>query len=109
MSFSELMKTGPFFLDGGMGSLLQAEGLQPGEAPEIWNLTHPEKITAIHRAYYEAGSNLVMANTFGVHPLRYPPDECERMIRAAVDCVKKAREESAESPGCVRDDIYYSA
>ena len=105
MSFSELMKTGPFFLDGGMGSLLQAEGLQPGEAPEIWNLTHPEKITAIHRAYYEAGSNLVMANTFGVHPLRYPPDECERMIRAAVDCVKKAREESAESPGCVRDDI----
>ena len=70
MSFSELMKKGPLFLDGGMGSLLQAQGLMPGEAPETWNLTHPEKITAIHRAYYEAGSHLVMANTFGVHPLR---------------------------------------
>ena len=88
MSFSELMKKGPLFLDGGMGSLLQAQGLMPGEAPETWNLTHPEKITAIHRAYYEAGSHLVMANTFGVHPLRYPVEECEKMLRAAVDCVK---------------------
>ena len=98
MSLTELMKKGPFFLDGGMGSLLQAQGLMPGEAPEIWNLTHSEKITAIHRAYYEAGSHLVMANTFGVHPLRYSLDECERMIRAAVDCVKAAREESETTP-----------
>jgi len=96
MSLSELMKRGPLFLDGGMGSLLQAQGLMPGEAPETWNLTHPEKITAIHRAYYEAGSHLVMANTFGVHPMRYPIDECERMIRAAVNCVKAAREETEE-------------
>ena len=98
MSLSELMKRGPLFLDGGMGSLLQAQGLMPGEAPETWNLTYPEKITAIHRAYYEAGSHLVMANTFGVHPLRYPIDECERMIRAAVNCVKEAREESRTTP-----------
>ena len=52
MSFRELLNKGPFFLDGGMGTLLQAEGLQPGEAPETWNLTHPDKITTIHRAYY---------------------------------------------------------
>jgi 5-methyltetrahydrofolate--homocysteine methyltransferase len=96
MSLTELMKKGPLFLDGGMGSLLQAQGLMPGEAPETWNLTHPEKITAIHRAYYEAGSQLVMANTFGVHPLRYSLDECERMIRAAINCVKAAREEKEE-------------
>ena len=88
----ERLRRGPFFLDGGMGSLLQAQGLKPGEAPEIWNLTHPEQITAIHRAYYEAGSHLVMANTFGVHPLRYAPEECGKMIRAAVECVKAARE-----------------
>ena len=94
MSFSELMRKGPLFLDGGMGSLLQAQGLLPGEAPETWNLTHPERITAIHRAYYEAGSHLVMANSFGVHPLRYPVEECEKMIRAAVDCVKAARDQA---------------
>ena len=100
MNLSELMKTGPLFLDGGMGSVLQAQGLKPGEAPEAWNLAQPEKIIAVHRAYYEAGSHLVMANTFGVHPLRYPPEECERMIRAAVDCVKAARNQAGGGEEC---------
>ena len=84
MSLKELLNRGPFFLDGGMGTLLQAEGLQPGEAPESWNLTHPETITAIQKAYYEAGSNMVATNTFGIHPQRYSEDECGKMIRAAV-------------------------
>ena len=38
-------------LDGGMGTMLQSQGLQPGGIPELWNLEHPEKITAIHSAY----------------------------------------------------------
>ena len=94
MSFRELLNKGPFFLDGGMGTLLQAQGLKPGEAPETWNLTHPDQITAIHRAYYEAGTNMVAANTFGVHPQRYSLDECGKMIRAAVACADKARREA---------------
>ena len=94
MSFRELLNKGPFFLDGGMGTLLQAEGLQPGEAPETWNLTHPDKITTIHRAYYEAGTNMVATNTFGVHPQRYDRDTCEKMIRAAVACAEQARKEA---------------
>ena len=94
MSFRELLNKGPFFLDGGMGTLLQAQGLKPGEAPETWNLTHPDQITAIHRAYYEAGTNMVAANTFGVHPQRYSLADCEQMIRAAVACADKARREA---------------
>ena len=94
MSLKELLNRGPFFLDGGMGTLLQAEGLQPGEAPESWNLTHPETITAIQKAYYEAGSNMVATNTFGIHPQRYSEDECGKMIRAAVACAEEARKES---------------
>ena len=43
------------FCDGGMGSLLQAKGLKPGELPGIWNVTHPEVLVEIHRAYLEAG------------------------------------------------------
>ena len=97
MSFMELLRTGPFFLDGGMGTLLQAEGLRPGEAPETWNLTHPEKVAAIHRAYYEAGSHMVAANTFGVHPQRYDLATCEQMIRAAVTCAEQARWDAAAS------------
>ncbi len=91
MSLLELLRTGPFFLDGGMGTLLQAAGLKPGEAPETWSLTHPDVITGIHRAYYEAGSQMVLTNTFGVHPLRYLPEQCEAMIRAAVGCAQAAR------------------
>ena len=94
MSFRELLNKGPFFLDGGMGTLLQAEGLKPGEAPETWNLTHPDKVTAIHRAYYEAGSHMVAVNTFGVHPQRYNLADCEKMIRAAVACADRARQEA---------------
>ena len=94
MSFMELLRKGPFFLDGGFGTLLQKKGLKPGEAPESWNLTHPEEVAAIHRAYFEAGTNMVACNTFGVHPERYSLEACEAMIRAAVDCARKAREEA---------------
>ena len=94
MSFMELLNKGPFFLDGGFGTLLQQAGLKPGEAPESWNLTHPEEVTAIHRAYYEAGSHMVAANTFGVHPQRYSMQECGNMIRAAVACADRARREA---------------
>ena len=70
MTLLESLRTGPFFLDGGMGTLLQAAGLRPGEAPETWSLSHPDVITGIHRNYYETGSQMVLTNTFGVHPLR---------------------------------------
>ncbi len=97
MSFRELLSRGPFFLDGGMGTLLMAEGMRPGETPESWNLTRPEIITAIQKAYYEAGSNMVAANTFGVHPQRYSLQDCGKMIRAAVACADQARRESSGS------------
>ena len=95
MTFRELLAKGPFYLDGGFGTLLQQAGLKPGEAPESWNLTHPDQVAAIHKAYYEAGSNMVATNTFGVHPQRYTVQECEEMIRAAVRCAEKARREAA--------------
>ena len=57
-------------LDGGMGTMLQARGLQLGGVPELWNLEKPEEITAIHRAYVEAGSDVVYANTFGANRLK---------------------------------------
>ena len=44
------------FFDGGMGTLLQEKGLQPGELPEVWNLEHAEEVMEIHREYYKAGS-----------------------------------------------------
>ena len=91
MKLKELLQKGPFFLDGGMGTLLQARGLKPGEAPERWGMTHPDVITDIQRSYYEAGSDMVLSNTFGVHPLRYNLAECEEMVRTAIGCADQAR------------------
>ena len=54
MNITDFMREELLFLDGGMGTLLQAEGLAPGELPERWSITHPDKIRAIHRAYFDA-------------------------------------------------------
>ena len=58
------------FFDGGMGSLLQAEGLQPGELPEDWNIEHAVVVQKIQKAYFEAGSDIVLANTFGANAIK---------------------------------------
>lgn len=52
-------------LDGAMGTMLQKSGLKPGERPDLLNITHPETVEDIHRAYVEAGSDFVVTNTFG--------------------------------------------
>ncbi len=77
-------------LDGGMGTLLQAAGLLPGEAPERWCLTHPETVTAIHREYLLAGCDVITANTFGASPLGFSEDELDAVIGAAVACARRA-------------------
>jgi 5-methyltetrahydrofolate--homocysteine methyltransferase len=52
-------------IDGAMGTALQELGLQVGECPEMWCLTHPEKVKSIHKSYREAGSDIVECNSFG--------------------------------------------
>ena len=80
------------YFDGGMGTLLQAKGLLPGELPETWNLIHPEEIVDIHRQYYEAGSDIVLTNTFGANALKFHDSKygLKEIIDAAVANVRKA-------------------
>jgi 5-methyltetrahydrofolate--homocysteine methyltransferase len=56
--------------DGAMGTMLFEAGLESGESPQIWNITHPERVRAIHRAYLDAGSQLILSNTFGGNRFR---------------------------------------
>jgi 5-methyltetrahydrofolate--homocysteine methyltransferase len=51
--------------DGAWGTMLQAEGLEPGSCPELWNLEHPEKVRAVAASYANAGADIVLTNTFG--------------------------------------------
>ena len=81
-----------WILDGGMGTLLQAEGLKPGDPPERMNMEAPEKVTAIHRAYVEAGARVIYTNTFGANRLKaeragYPAAE---LIAAGIRCARQA-------------------
>lgn len=94
MDIREYIKNSILYLDGGMGTLLQKQGLVPGELPEKWNMTHPEIITAIHKAYYDAGSNVVNTNTFGANILKFDSNELDEIIRTAVSNARKAIAES---------------
>lgn len=94
MTVLDYMKNNFVFLDGGMGTLLQKQGLLPGELPERWNITHADKITDIHRQYFDAGSNIVNTNTFGANCLKFSEEELEEIIESAVKNAKKARETS---------------
>ena len=79
------------FFDGGMGTLLQSQGLQPGELPEVWNLEHPERIREIHKRYFEAGSDIVLTNTFGANAMKFHHESysLKEIISAAVEHVKE--------------------
>ncbi len=66
-----LLATGrPILADGAMGTMLFSAGLQFGDPPEVWNLSHPDVVRRIHRGYLDAGSSIVMTNTFGGNRLR---------------------------------------
>jgi len=94
MDFREFLKNNIVCLDGGMGTLLQSRGLTAGEHPEKWNLSHPEEIIAIHKAYFDAGSNVVCTNTFGANLLKFKKEELEQIIAAAVSNAKEAARRS---------------
>jgi 5-methyltetrahydrofolate--homocysteine methyltransferase len=64
----ELIERRVLLLDGGTGSQYIAMGLEQGRAPEWWNLEHPDRVTAVHRGYVEAGSDIIQTNTFGGNP-----------------------------------------
>jgi 5-methyltetrahydrofolate--homocysteine methyltransferase len=59
-----MLADGPVITDGGWGSQFLQLGLAPGDLAEVWNLTHPERVEAIPRAYVAAGSQIVLTNTF---------------------------------------------
>lgn len=95
MRITDYLKDHFLFLDGGMGTMLQKHGLSAGELPERWNITKSDVITGIHRAYYDAGSNVVSTNTFGANILKFSPEELEAIICAAIENARKAAELSA--------------
>ncbi len=96
MNILEKIRTSITYFDGGMGTLLQARGLQPGELPETWNILHPEIIADIHSSYYAAGSNIITTNTFGANSFKYDGKDgrysVEEVVQAGVRIAVETRE-----------------
>ena len=65
-----LVERAPVITDGALGTQLQARGLAAGEVPDLWNLSRPEDVIAVARAYVEAGSQIILTNTFGANRFR---------------------------------------
>ncbi len=90
-------------LDGGMGTMLMAGGLRPGDAPDRLNLDDPDLVRGVHAAYVAAGSEAVHANTFGGNPVRLAhfelAERCVELNRRAVEIARSA------SPAFVLADI----
>ena len=94
MDFRKYLSENIVYLDGGMGTLLQASGLSAGERPEEWNISHPDVIVDIQRKYFDAGSNVVCSNTFGANVLKFDEEALDKIIKAALDNARAARNAS---------------
>jgi len=90
---SNWLANGPLITDGAWGTELQARGLAPGSNPDGWNLTHPDQVEAVAQAYAEAGSQVILTNTFRANAVAMKDcgaAELDAINRAGVALSRKA-------------------
>jgi 5-methyltetrahydrofolate--homocysteine methyltransferase len=99
----KLLETGqPILLDGAMGTMLMDAGLEQGDPPEEWNVKYPDRIRAVHRAYIEAGSRVVLTNSFGGTSFRLEMHNLQdRVIELNKAAAQNARTEADAAPDIV--------
>jgi len=94
MNILEKVHKDGLIFDGAMGSILISKGIMGEEAPELWNLKHPDIIMEIHRAYYDAGSDVASANTYGASAIKLKKmgvtQSVEEVNRRGVQLARKA-------------------
>ena len=106
MGLKDLLGKQLLFFDGGMGTMLQGMGLQPGEIPEYWNMEHPDKMVEIHYQYFMAGANVISTNTFGANPVKFPQDKytSAQVVAADIALAKEAQAKVEKETG--RDNLF---
>lgn len=95
----ELVAGGTVLTDGAWGTELQQRGLEPGEIPDSWNLLHPDRVEEVARAYVEAGSRIILTNTFRANRLAFgtrpDADRVAEINRAGVEISRRATGDTA--------------
>ena len=95
-----LARPGLVLADGGMGTMLMELGLQFGASPELWNVEHPDRVRLVHRGYLQAGSRVILTNTFGCNRLRLGLHNLQdRVVEFNTAAAKLVREEVREAGG----------
>ncbi len=95
--WNQLLKNKKYIrLDGGMGTMLQKGGMPAGAVPELYNISEPQRLMDVHRAYIEAGADIIYANTFGANRLKMQKtgQSAPELIRAGVRNAKAAAKDS---------------
>lgn len=91
---NELLSEAPVLTDGAWGTEMQARGLQPGDCPDEWNLSHPDRVEAVARAYVEAESQVILTNTFGANRIMLArhglAEKAQEINRAGVEISRRA-------------------
>jgi 5-methyltetrahydrofolate--homocysteine methyltransferase len=99
--------------DGALGTMLAQEGLPPGESPELWMLSHPEKLKIIHQAYLKAGAQVIQTNTFGANRLKLQEYQASSQVKkinlTAARLVKEVVGEKAFISGIVGPTGHFPA
>jgi methionine synthase I (cobalamin-dependent) len=99
-----MLAGGPVLLDGAWGTELQARGLAAGEVGDLWNLERPERVEAVARDYVEAGSRIILTNTFRANRIALGPAGAGRIVdvnRAGVEISQRAADGSARVFGSI--------
>jgi len=92
MDIRKTMEEKVLFFDGAMGTMVQRAGLKAGQQPEVYNMIHPEIITSIHKAYVDAGADIITTNTFGAneYKLQGTGYEVEEIVEQGVKLARQA-------------------
>ena len=77
---SMLEDRGVLLADGGMGTALFRRGLETGDSPELWNVEHPDRIADAHREFIEAGSDIILTNSFGGNAMRLKLHDAQHRV-----------------------------
>jgi 5-methyltetrahydrofolate--homocysteine methyltransferase len=93
-TLERLLTATPIITDGAWGTQLQSLGLAPGECPDHWNLTHPEEVRKVAQRYVDAGSQVILTNTFGANRImlagHHLADKVKEINAAGVRISKEA-------------------
>src|SRR3954453_3297691 len=100
-SFTEALASRPWLLaDGATGTNYFQMGLVSGDAPEMWNFEHPDRVRSLHRRFIEAGADIILTNTFGGNRHRLKLHNAQDRVREIN--MAAARNARAEADAAVR-------